>query len=67
MSNDPIADSEVHDARRLTNDDPRDDTTLESVLEAFNADDAIMDPGVPAEQRDEPASPAVDTEVQPPL
>lgn len=52
--------------RRLTNDDPRDDVTLDDVMEAFNAGDAIADPGVPAELRDEPESPTSDAEIQPP-
>ena len=49
--------------RRLTNDDARDDMTFEDVLEAFNADEH---PGVPAEELDEPESPADDADLQPP-
>jgi hypothetical protein len=52
--------------RRLTNDDPRDDTTFEDVMEAFNAGDAVEHPGVPAEQLDEPESPTSDADLQPP-
>ena len=52
--------------RRLTNDDPRDDATLADVLEAFNAGEAIDDPGVPAEERDEPESPTSDADLQAP-
>ena len=52
--------------RRVTNDDPRDDMTFEDVLEAFNADDAVEHPGVPAEELDEPESPASDADLQPP-
>lgn len=52
--------------RRLTNDDPRDDMTLDDVFEAFNAEGALERPGEPPEERPDPPSPATDAAIPPP-